>query len=78
MKTFLLYLFLIVISNPYEGINYNEINSYDVNYCSDYCYNQNDSETYQEFQEEEEVDEFEYEHLQSPKDRDQRHFIFRN
>lgn len=53
MKKYLLYLFLIVISNPYEGIDYNKVNVYDVNYCSDYCYNQNDS-NYAYFDDEEE------------------------
>lgn len=34
----LLYIFLVVISNPYEGIDYNKINVYEVNYCSgNYC-----------------------------------------
>lgn len=44
MKKILLYVFLIVISDPYRGINYNQINVYDVNYCSNYCYNQNDKD----------------------------------
>lgn len=34
----LLYIFLVIISNPYEGIDYNKINVYEVNYCrGDYC-----------------------------------------
>lgn len=41
MKQWLLYVFLIVISDPYQGLDYNKINVYNVNYCSDYCYNQN-------------------------------------
>ena len=38
----ILYLFLVVITNPYEGMNYEKINVYDVNYCNYYC-NNNDS-----------------------------------
>lgn len=41
MKIFLFYLFLLVITDPYRGINYNQVNTYQVNYCSHYCYDQN-------------------------------------
>jgi hypothetical protein len=58
MKKLLLYLFLIVISDPYKDIQYDQINVYDVNYCSEYCYNQNDSNwNYFEDAEPEEIDE---------------------
>lgn len=63
MKIFMFYLFLLVITDPYKGINYNEINVYKVNYCSNYCDNQND-DNYTYFDEEdeiEEIDEWEYE-----------------
>lgn len=37
---YLVYVFLVVIANPYEDIDYNKINSYDIDqeYCSD-CIN---------------------------------------
>jgi hypothetical protein len=44
MKKYILYLFLVVISNPYEGIDYSQVNTYDVNYCSgQYCPDTGDS-----------------------------------
>lgn len=57
MKKLILYLFLMVISNPYQGINYNQINVYDVNYCSDYCYNQNNDDWDYFEDDEEEIEE---------------------
>jgi hypothetical protein len=57
-----LYVFLIVITDPYKGINYNEINVYDVNYCSDYCYNQNRDDWAYFEEREEEIEELEDEY----------------
>lgn len=33
-----IFVFLIVVTNPYEGLDYNKINVYDVNYCNYHCY----------------------------------------
>lgn len=59
MKKLILYLFLVVITNPYEGINYNQINSYDVNYCEGY-YCPDTGKDY-DYMEEEEIEEIEEE-----------------
>lgn len=32
------FIFLIVVTNPYEGLDYNKLNVYNVNYCNYYCY----------------------------------------
>jgi hypothetical protein len=52
-----LYVFLIVISDPYKGLDYNKVNVYDVNYCSGQCYNQSNDEY--EYDEEEDEEEWE-------------------
>ena len=57
LRLLVIYLFVLVITDPYKGINYNEINVYDVNYCSDYCYNQNNDDW--DYFEEEEIEEIE-------------------
>lgn len=65
-KNFLsiLICFTVVITNPYEGIDYNEINVYEVNYCvGEYCpdkgsnYAFSDWEIEEEFEEERELEE---------------------
>lgn len=68
-KLLFFYLFLLVITDPYRGINYNQINVYEVNYCSDYCYNQNNNDwNYFEEEPEEIEDEYrdEYEEYDKP------------
>jgi hypothetical protein len=57
----LLYIFLVVISNPYEGLDYNKINVYDLNYCSgSYC-SDSDPNYYHDLFREEEEENFEEE-----------------
>lgn len=70
----LLIIWLVVITNPYEGINYKEINVYDVNYCSEYCYNQNIHYS-DYFEDEEEVEELEDEYRDEYED-DEKPLIF--
>lgn len=71
MKILFLYVFLLVITDPYKGLDYKKINVYDVNYCSDYCYNQNThySDYYEDDEEIEEIedeDRDEYEEDEKP------------
>ena len=57
-----LLVFVLVVTNPYQGLDYNKINVYDVNYCSDYCYNPDeDYSSYYDTFEEDIKEEFEQE-----------------
>ena len=60
----ILYVFLIVISNPYQGIDYDKVNVYDVNYCTNYCANQNNSSW--DYLEEEEIEQVKWEKEDKP------------
>lgn len=54
-----IFTFLIVISNPYEGLDYNKINVYEVNYCNYYCPQYQEKEIYYSSIEDELRDEYE-------------------
>jgi len=59
IRIFILICFLIVITDPYKGLKYNEVNVYDVNYCSGkYC---PDQVIIYDYMEEEEIEEIEEE-----------------
>lgn len=55
-----IFAFVLVITNPYEGLDYNKLNVYDVNYCNYYCYNpKEDYSSFYDSLDEEIRDEFE-------------------
>ena len=54
MARLILIVFLLVISDPYKGINYNQVNVYDVNYCDGYYCPDRDPNYYYDLDKEEE------------------------
>jgi hypothetical protein len=54
---------MLIVSDPYKGLDYNKINTYETNYCSNYCDSQKDD--YSDYFEEEEIEELEDEYRDS-------------